>query len=127
MRVPKDKKEKKKRKESKKKKRPVMYEADDGNHGAVDIGLGDADASDRAKRRKQEMHMSLEERMTLERNKVGSAKLQVRGDGVSREVTYTPKDSQKKQHRDKDGGGRRSRSRRGVKDLGFKTPFKHSK
>jgi hypothetical protein len=122
------KKEKKPKASSKKKKKkPVMYEADDGNQNAVDIGLGDASANDRVKRRKQEMHMPLEERMNLERNKVGNTKLQVRGDGVSREVTYIPKDTLKKQERQRDAKDRKGRSRRGVKDLGFKTPFKHSK
>ena len=115
----------KKRKESKKKK-PVMYEADDANQSAVDIGLGDVSANDRVKRRKQDMHMTLEERMKLEHSKEGNSKLQVRGDGVSREVTYVPKDTLKKQERMKEKY-RQGRSRRGIKDLGFKTPFKHSK
>lgn len=116
-----------KKRKAPKKKKPVMYEADDGNQNAVDIGLGDASANDRVKRRKQEMHMSLEERMSLERNKIGNTNLQVRGDGVSREVTYIPKDTLKKQERQRDAREKKGRSRRGVKDLGFKTPFKHSK
>lgn len=115
-------KKQKKRKELKKKK-PVIYEADDANHSAVDVGLGDASASDRIKRRKQEMHMTLEERLKLEGSKEGSSKLQIRGDGVSREVTYIPKDTLKKQERLKEKD-RKGRSRRGIKDLGFKTPFK---
>ena len=104
-----------------------MYEADDANQNAVDIGLGNASANDRVKRRKQEMSMSLEERLSLERNKERTTKLQVRGDGVSREVTYVPRDTLKKQERQKEKDSRRRRSRRGVKDLGFKTPFQHSK
>lgn len=104
-----------------------MYEADDANQNAVDIGLGDAAADDRVKRRKQEMHMSLEDRLNVERNKDGTTKLQIRGDGVSREVSYIPRDTLKKQERQKEKDNRKGRSRRGVKDLGFKTPFKHSK
>lgn len=119
-------KEKKKRKESNKKK-PVMYEADEGNHNAVDIGLGDASANDRVKRRKQEMHMSLEERMNREQSRVGNTKLQVHGDGVSREVSYIPRNTLKKQQRQQEHAReKKGRSRRGIKDLGFKTPFKHS-
>lgn len=130
MKAPSTKKRKeKKRKDSKKKKKkPVMYEADDANQSAVDIGLGDASANDRVKRRKQEMHMSLEERMNLERNNEGNTKLQIRGDGMSREVTYIPRDTLKKQERQRDKeSSRKGRSRRGVKELGFKSPFKHSK
>ena len=119
------KKEKKRRKGSA--KRPMMYEADEANPSALDIGLGDASAKDRAKHRKKEMHMSLQERLELEGNKEGQTKLQIRGDGASREVTYIPRDTLKKQERARQHEGRKGRSRRGIKDLGLKTPFKHSK
>jgi len=125
MKPPAKKQEKKKKKKDSRKTKPVMYEADDANHSAVEIGLGDASANDRVKRRKQEMHMSLGERMNLERHKEGTTKLKIRGDGVSREVTYVPKDTLKKQERQKEKD-RKGRARRGIKDLGFKTPFKHS-
>jgi ribosome biogenesis protein ENP2 len=117
---------------SRKKKKPVMYEAAEASHSAVDIGLGDTSVNDRIKRRKQEMNMSLEERLELDRSK-GSrphTKLQIK-QGLSREARFIPRDALKKQEAEKARGDSRSskkdRKRRGIKDLGFKTPFNNSK
>ena len=66
---------------------------------------------------------------------VGETKrLRVTGQGTVKEVTFVPQSDKKKMGRDtsmaRDGGAKREekhsgRSRRGVKSLGLKTPFKH--
>jgi hypothetical protein len=110
-------------------KKPVMYEADDAGHSAVDIGLGDTSVNDRAKRRKQEMNMSLEQRLELERNKGGPTGTKLQIQGLSREARFIPRDVLKKQEAEKarEGSIKKGRTRRGIKDLGFKTPFNNSK
>ena len=120
-----------KQKKGSRQKKPVMYEADDEGHSAVDIGLGDTSANDRAKRRKQEMNMPLEQRLQLERNKGGPAGTKLQIQGLSREARFIPRDVLKKQEAEKAREGSRfikqGRTRRGIKDLGFKTPFNNSK
>ena len=57
----------------------------------------------------------------------------VKGEGAVREVTYIPKDVQAKKERElkKREQSRNydseKRKRRGIKELGFKTPFKNQK
>lgn len=121
--------------ESAKTKKAVMYEADTAAGtsitDAVGIGLGDTASNLRAKRRTKELNMSLAERLNVkadERKLMGEATtVYVKGDGASREVSFIPRDSQRKSEKTKssDTSSSRKRSeRRGVKDLGFKTPFK---
>jgi hypothetical protein len=113
-----------------------MLEADDN---AVDIGLGNVLAESEEHKRKKEMSLSLAERLQLktEQSKfVGETKrLKVTGQGTVKEVTFIPQSANKKKDGEKrlargDGGDRGedkhpARSRRGVKSLGLKTPFKH--
>ena len=109
-----------------------MYEADDN---AVDIGLGNTLAESEEHKRKKESSLSMAERLQLktEQSKfVGETKrLRVTGQGTVKEVTFVPQYDKKKMGRDtsmaRDGGAKREekRSRRGVKSLGLKTPFKH--
>ena len=79
------------------------------------------------------MNMSLEQRLELEREKDGekTTKIQIRGEGVSREVKFIPRDVKKKQEAEKtrrqDRPDKKGRSRRGIKELGFKKPFDYSK
>jgi len=144
----KDKKKKKKSKKdaAKKKSKNVMYEADDySDANAVDIGLGDTSAQMEANERKRELALPVAERLRLrsERSKLMGETKRVRatgGQGAVREVTFVPKSGQKKSKTaegegDQERGSKRTkrdgkddrmgRSRRGVKELGFKTPFKH--
>ncbi|KAL9186894.1 hypothetical protein ACHAXT_010614 [Thalassiosira profunda] len=130
-------KEKKKRKKDKKKKRKsknVMYEADDYGADALDIGLGDHAAETEASKRKKELSLSMAERLELQSEQskfVGETKrLKVTGQGAVKEVTFVPKSAKKKKDAEERAkreakDDRMGRSRRGVKDLGFKTPFKH--
>ncbi|GFH49394.1 hypothetical protein CTEN210_05870 [Chaetoceros tenuissimus] len=134
--VKKRKKQKKEAKKSKSKKN-VMYEADDYGTGvtdAVKLGLGDAD-QETFKKRKKMVSMSISDRMKLEEEKravMGETKrTRVKGEGATREITFIPKDvlkkraeeeARRKEERNSDG---RKRSRRGIKELGLKTPFKN--
>jgi hypothetical protein len=123
---------KRQKKGSRQQEKPVMYEAAEAGHSAVDIGLGDTSVNDRVKLRKQEMNMSLEQRLKLEHGSGGPPgnKLQIK-QGLSREARFIPRYVLKKQEAEKVRGGSRSnkrdRTRRGIKDLGFKTPFNNSK
>lgn len=119
-----------------KKSKNIMLEADDN---AVDIGLGNVLAESEEHKRKKEMSLSLAERLQLktEQSKfVGETKrLKVTGQGTVKEVTFIPQSANKKKDGEKrlargDGGDKgehkhSARSRRGVKSLGLKTPFKH--
>lgn len=118
-----------------KKSKNIMFEADDD---AVDIGLGNTLAGSDEYKRKKELSLSMAERLQLksEQSKyVGETKrLKVTGQGAVKEVTFVPQSSKKKMDGEKimesDSGDKREdknsgRSRRGVKSLGLKTPFKH--
>ncbi|KAL7486540.1 hypothetical protein ACHAW6_012147 [Cyclotella cf. meneghiniana] len=118
-------------KQSKTKSKHKMY--DDSEH-AVDIGLGRVSAEEEAAKRKKELSLSMAERLQLrseESKFMGETKrLKVRGQGTVKEVTFIPKSSLKKKEEEaikqvKDD--RTGRSRRGIKELGFRTPFKHHK
>ncbi len=123
------KKSKIKKKASKKQKKNIMYEADGyGLEGA------DLNSSSSSKKRKEIARMSLGERMKLEKEKSGivgeTKRMNMKGDGITREVTYIPKDIQRKREQEAmkmagDDGEKKRRKRRGIKELGFKTPFKH--
>ena len=134
------KKEKKSKKKSKKKKSKnnIMLESDEYGANAVDIGIGNASAETEANKRKKELSLTMSERLQLksEQSKfMGETKrLKVTGQGASKEVTFIPQsDKKKKEAKEKakqeamKKDDRMGRSRRGVKDLGFKTPFKHLK
>jgi hypothetical protein len=136
-RVPSKEKKKKDSKKSKtKKKKNIMYEADDymgSGTNAIDIGIGNVSA---LSKRKKEMSLSMAERLQLQSEEskfIGDAKrLKVRGQGSVKEVTFIPKATRKKleaqekaRQEAKVKDDRIGRSRRGVKSLGFKTPFKH--
>ena len=130
-----DKKSKKKKKTSKN----IMYEADEyGADDALDIGLGNMSADTEANKRKKELSLSMADRLQLQSEQskfMGETKrLKVTGQGSVKEVTFIPKSSKKKMEADEKAkqearmkDDRVGRSRRGVKDLGFKTPFKHIK
>lgn len=106
----------------------------DNSEHAVDIGLGRVSAEEEAAKRKKELSLSMAERLQLQSEEskfMGETKrLKVRGQGTVKEVTFIPKSSLKKKEEEaakqiKDD--RTGRSRRGVKELGFRTPFKHHK
>lgn len=122
-------------------KKNIMFEADDygGSAGdALGLGLGDTSATSKAKRRREEISLPLEQRLQKQRDEakyMGETKvMKVKGEGSSKEVSYVPRDIRKKleaeearkaaaaeERRDSSN----KRKRRNVKDLGFKTPFKN--
>lgn len=119
----------------KKPKKTVMYEADDlgdANNVALHAGLGEESASSKVKEKLHRMNMPLGERFKMRDDEEQIVKINIKGG--SKEITYVPKGSRKKrQEQPGEGkedeevratGGRSRRNRRGVKDLGFKTPFK---
>lgn len=129
-------KEKEKRQEKKAKgKAAILQEADDLGDalGLVDGGDAGNDAalsSSRDELRRRH-NMTLAERKALESEQLRD-KPQVRiREGGSKEVTFVPRDSQQKVLERRDGEGRgtseKKRNRRGVKELGFKTPFRNIK
>ena len=131
-RKPKD--DSRKREKRKPPKKTVMYEADDlgdANPAAVHAGLGEADASKRVKEKIRDMTLPLEKR--LQKKEEENPYIQVTRKGGAKEITYIPKDSRKKRGDQQLGVVRKDssehrgskRQRRGVKDLGFKTPFKN--
>jgi len=88
------------------------YELDDRN--VINIGLGDAEGQEDAKRMKKDSSLSLEERLSM-RNKKEDKLAVVRGQGASRSVTFIPKLSKGK--RNKESSARSSRERRSMKEL----------
>jgi hypothetical protein len=111
-----------KKSKTKKKKKNIMYEADD----YMGSGTNAIDIAD----------LSMAERLQLQSEEskfIGDAKrLKVTGQGSVKEVTFIPKATRKKleaqekaRQEAKVKDDRIGRSRRGVKSLGFKTPFKH--
>ena len=121
-----------------KSKKNVMYEADDYESGvadAVKLGLGESDKS-ASKKRKEVVEMSLGDRMKSRQEKAKvmseTRRGRVKGEGATREMTYVPKDVLKKREEQEtkrqqmsEEDGKQKRKRRGVKDLGFKAPFKN--
>ena len=133
---------KEKKQKSSKKKKMKMLEADDyidSGDNAVDIGIGNVAAETEATKRKKELSLSMAERLQMQSDHkyMGETKrLRVTGQGATKEVTFIPKadkkkmDAKERAQREEEAKGkddRMGRSRRGVKDLGFKTPFKHLK
>ena len=111
---------------TKRKSKPKMFEAD-APDAAVQMGLGDSSASQLAKKKAKTMNIPLEKRFQMEEFNDSSGIKSTRG---SKEMTYIPKDSRKKDvgeqsSRRSESGSSSKRQRRGVKDLGFKTPFKN--
>lgn len=129
------------KKQKKKIAKAIMYEADDYDdqgRNALDIGLGDAFASTRASRRNLEISMPLGQRLGMKKSedemKGEATQVRIKGEGVSREVSYVPKDARKKMEEAKkrrDQGEEddvsHRRKRRGIKELGFKTPFRNNR
>lgn len=122
-----------------KKVKTVLYEADDvDTKDAVDLGLGDSSAASRIRQRSKEMHMSLGDRLK-QKGTEGKATSEatsvfVKGEGASREIKYLPLDVRKKLMKNKKklenestSSLKTTRDRRGIKDLGFKKPFKFKK
>ncbi len=140
----------KKDKSKKKSKKTTMYEVDgyydgESEKDAIQLGLGGGGGSSQSERKnvlekqRRQRSMPLEERLKLEQEKSSHMsdmkRLNVRGEGATKEVTYLPKDAQVKAAKkhgildddhDRQGSTKSKRKRRGIKDLGFKTPFKHT-
>jgi ribosome biogenesis protein ENP2 len=117
----------------KKSKKAVMYEADDlggANTAALHASLGEDSASTKVKDKIRRMNMPLEKRFQMQEEEEPYVKVTQKGG--SKEITYVPKDSRKKLEKNSkntpDEGshprGQSNRNRRGIKDLGFRTPFK---
>lgn len=117
-------------KPSKSKSKPRMH---DSEENAIDIGLGSLSAEEVALKRKKELSLSMAER--LQRKSEAqfmseTKRLKVRGHGTVKEVSFVPKSSRKRmgeKNSEPPTDDRVGRSRRGIKDLGFRTPFKHRK
>ena len=127
----KDKKDKSTKKKRKSKVKLNMYEADDYIDGdkALDVGLGGALHTHN--KRKKDLSLSMAERLVSqsEAGSIEMKRLKVKGSGSGKEVTFIPRSSKKKNGDPEniaDGRkGNSGRSRRGVKELGFRKPFKH--
>jgi len=122
---------KQKSSKSKKTKKPKMHES---GEDALDIGLGSLAAEEEASKRKKELSLSMAERLQLKSDEskyMGETKrLKVRGQGIVKEVSFIPKSSKKKtdeKQPKQENDDKTGRSRRGIKELGFRTPFKHHK
>ncbi len=110
-----------------KKKEParnkVMLEAAD----VVDAGLMDGNNAQKASQSLNTASMTLAERLSLQQAEE-SVKVQYRvtREGGAKEATFIPKSGRKKKSdsHDEDGADQAKRKRRGVKELGFKTPFR---
>jgi hypothetical protein len=112
-----------------KKKKTVLYEAEDlgdTNHVVVHAGLGEQDASNRVKDKLHKLNMPLEKRMMESQEQASVVK--VVNKAGSKEITYVPLGARKKREEKKEGddepASRSKRQRRGVKELGFRAPFK---
>jgi ribosome biogenesis protein ENP2 len=106
-------------------KKTVMYEANylgDTNNAALHANLGEDVASKQVKKELRRMNMPLEMRLTVEEEE--SSYIKITKKAGSKEITYVPKDLRKNGRQDSKRNNPSHRHRRGVKDLGFKTPFK---
>jgi ribosome biogenesis protein ENP2 len=116
-------------------KNVVMSVADDfgeASNVALHAGLGDKSASKQVKEKLRRMNMPLEQRFVLQEEDEPVVK--ITNKGGTKEITYVPKGSRRRQqeqpHEQEEDeevrvtGGPSRRNRRGVNDLGFKTPFK---
>ncbi|KAG7360955.1 NUC153 domain containing protein [Nitzschia inconspicua] len=113
-------------------KKTVMYEADDlddVNTDALHASLGEDAASKKVQEKIRRMNMPLEKRFQMEEEETPFVRVVKKGG--SKEITYIPKDSRKNNETKDDGAkgskrhGRSEHRRRGIKDLGFKTPFRN--
>jgi ribosome biogenesis protein ENP2 len=113
---------------SKKSMKSVMYEAD----GMADVNaarMGDDSSSKNVKEKIRRMNMPLEKRFQMQQEEESCVRVIQKGG--SKEITYIPKDSRGKTPNDTNGEegamkrDRSKRSRRGIKELGFRTPFKN--
>jgi len=123
----------KKKDKKAKKKKAKMYVADDYIDGdkALDVGLGSS-ALHTHNKRKKDLSLSMAERLESqsEPDSIETKRLKVKGQGSGKEVTFIPKSSKKKKVDPENVAtegkrGNSGRSRRGVKELGFRKPFKH--
>ena len=135
----KQKKSKKRKTKKEKSKKIVMYEADEYETGgdAVKIGLTGSDKSG-SRKHKDTVKMSLGDRIKMREEKakiMGETKRgTIKGEGATREMSFIPQDVLKKRAKEeakreemRGGENERKRIRRGVKELGFKTPFKNKR
>ena len=106
-----------------------MHEANDlGDAGnvALHAGLAENSAMKKMKEKVRRMNIPLEKRVQIEEEEDPVVK--IKNKGGSKELTYIPKDSKKKKNtQTKDDAADSKRSRRGVKDLGFKKPYNPNK
>ena len=113
----------------KKSNKTVMHEANDlGDAGnvALHAGLAENSAMKKMKEKVRRMNIPLEKRVQIEEEEDPVVK--IKNKGGSKELTYIPKDSKKKKNtQTKDDAADSKRSRRGVKDLGFKKPYNPNK
>lgn len=106
----------------------------DSGDNAIDIGLGNISAEEEALKRKKQLSLSMAERLQMKSDEAAfmgeTKRLKVRGQGTVKEVSFIPKSSRKKmeeKNAKQPTDDKMGRSRRGIKDLGFRTPFKHHK
>jgi ribosome biogenesis protein ENP2 len=137
----KKKKPKKDKSKKTKSKKNIMYEAEDYETGvaaAVKIGLGGGSDKSASKKRREVAEMSLADRTMIDKEKRSviseTRRVRVKGKGASSEISFIPKDVLKKRAAEeakkkvvRGSDDQRKRTRRGIKDLGFKTPFKNTK
>jgi len=137
----KKKKAKKDKSKKTKSKKNIMYEAEDYETGvaaAVKIGLGGGSDKSASKKRREVAEMSLADRTMIDKEKRSviseTRRVRVKGKGASSEISFIPKDVLKKRAAEeakkkvvRGSDDQRKRTRRGIKDLGFKTPFKNTK
>lgn len=124
-------------------KKTALYEAQDLGHAnaaALGVGAKSNEHQQRVQEKLRKMNLPLEQRFAKS-DGGGDSKARIGGDpyvkvthkGGAKEITYVPKDARPKtkaqKHDNDDGddearltGGRPKRQRRGVKELGLKTP-----
>ena len=124
---------KKKLKDTKPKKTKLKPKMHESGENAIDVGLGNLSSQEEAAKRKKQLSLSMAERLQMKSDEskfMGETKrLKVRGQGTVKEVTFVPKSSRKKveEKTSQPTDDKMGRSRRGIKQLGFRTPFKHHK
>lgn len=110
------------------KKKGRVVDVDDGlDNNGLELALGAKDAIQEARRRLDDLNMPLSKRLTKQADIEG--RVQIRLDGGSKEAVYVPKSDRKRMEADakRNDETAKRQQRRGVKDLGFKMPFKHQR
>ncbi|GKY97468.1 hypothetical protein MPSEU_000705200 [Mayamaea pseudoterrestris] len=111
-------------KDTRKQRKVKLIETDAIDADGLHVGVDSKDASTIINRRLDDLNMPLAKRLVDQEE--SDKHMQIKVTGGTKEARYVPK-SDRKKFRSNDDGPEGRRKRRGVRELGFKTPFKNNR